>query len=363
MKRLKVCWISNIPSPYKTAVMNLVGTETDLIALYEKHGESDREDSWYDRSFHSFTGIYLTKRNAKRIIKDQAEQCDCLINSDYSNPYAMYAVECFRRQKKTVFMQADGGLAMPRGPVDFVISQVMKRCDRYISPGSETDKYYAYYHIPQDRISHYRFACMSAEEIRRAGMMREQKEQYRQKLGFSNQHVLLSVGQQIPRKGYDILVQAMNGITEDIGVYIVGGEPEEHVLQYVKDNHLDNIRFIPFLNKEQLAEYYAAADCFVLPTRYDIWGLVINEAMAYGLPVISTDRCVAAVQFNEQCGNALIVPAEDVTSLREAIKELYHDSERSEKLSAASLTGIQDWSLENMKDDLIKILYDHVRTV
>ncbi|MDO5122822.1 MAG: glycosyltransferase family 4 protein, partial [Erysipelotrichaceae bacterium] len=155
----------------------------------------------------------------------------------------------------------------------------------------------------------------------------------------------------------------MNGITEDIGVYIVGGEPEEHVLQYVKDNPLDNIRFIPFLNKEQLAEYYAAADCFVLPTRYDIWGLVINEAMAYGLPVISTDRCVAAVQFNEQCGNALIVPAEDVTSLREAIMKLYQDEALSQKLQAGSLAGIRDWSLENMKDDLISILNSHVRTV
>ena len=66
MKRLKVCWISNIPSPYKTAVMNLVGTETDLIALYEKHGfqrvglrrnyyERPREDALIMTKFFELT--------------------------------------------------------------------------------------------------------------------------------------------------------------------------------------------------------------------------------------------------------------------------------------------------------------------
>ena len=363
MSNLKVCWISNIPSPYKTAVMNLLGEKCVLTALYEKQGESDREDSWYDRSFENFTGIYLTKENYKKVIRNKAEECDCLINSDYSNPWAMYAVEQFRKNNKMVFLQADGGLAIPRGPMDFIISQVMKRCRRYISPGKETDKYFAYYKVPEEKIDHYRFSCMSEAETKKAADMILHRTEYREKNNITEPYMILSVGQQIPRKGYDILAEALNGIEEEIGVYIIGGEPEEHVLAYINEKHMDYVHFIPFLDKEHLAEYYAAADLFVLPTRYDIWGLVINEAMAYGLPIISTDKCVAAVEFQNLCENALIVPAEDPDTLRSAIQILLRNPDMAEEMGKHSLETIQEYTLENMRDDLISILEQHTDQV
>ena len=49
--------------------------------------------------------------------------------------------------------------------------------------------------------------------------------------------------------------------------------------------------------------YYQAADMLVFPTREDIWGLVINEAMANGLPTVSTDKCVAALEMIKQGEN------------------------------------------------------------
>ena len=51
-----------------------------------------------------------------------------------------------------------------------------------------------------------------------------------------------------------------------------------------------NVYFIEFKKSEELNEYYKAADIFVHPTREDIWGLVVNEAMAKGLPVVTTNN-------------------------------------------------------------------------
>ncbi len=360
MRKMKICWISNIPSPYKTALMNLIGQKADLICLFEKTGESDRDDSWYDRQFRSFSGIYLPERDALSVIRRCAGQCDCLIDSDYSNPLAMYAAEQFRKRKKPVFMHADGGLAIPRGLLDKVISAVMKRCDHYLSPGFETDRYYAYYGIPAEKISHYRFACMSEAELREAEELAGRKAQLREKLGMKEKTVMLSVGQQIPRKGYDILVPALQGI-EDCALYIIGGEPEEHVRQYAEENGMTNVHFIPFMGKDELKEYYAAADLFVLATRYDIWGLVINEAMAYGLPVVATDRCVAAAEFNGLFHNCLIVPAEDKDALHAALVKLAADGPLRDELGKRSLAGIRGYSLENMADDLTGILHDKIQ--
>ena len=356
MKKMKVCWISNTPSPYKVAFMDLLGQKTDLLCLFESRAEKDRESSWYNYETRNFKAVYLDKNNRRRVLKEAAAGYDLLINSDYSQPVCMYATYLFHKYKKKVYIHADGGLAVPRGFIDKIISFVMKRADEYLSSGKEVNKYFNYYGIKDEKIRNYRFAAMSEQEITNAAQMRAEKEKYRERCEYKEEVIFLSVGQQIPRKGYDILVQAAVGLPENIGFYIVGGKPEENVLKIVRENKLKNIHFVPFLHKEELAEYYAGADVFVLPTRYDIWGLVINEAMAFGLPVLSTDHCVAALEFDRLYKNCVNVPIEDVQKLREAILTLAEDEELRNTLGRRSLEGIRDWSLEQMCEDFAQIL-------
>lgn len=82
-----------------------------------------------------------------------------------------------------------------------------------------------------------------------------------------------------------------------------GWETHRRVFTNTKENNLTQIHFEGFKTKEELAMYFKAADIFVHPTREDIWGLVINESMAYGLPVITTNKCVAGMELitNKEC--------------------------------------------------------------
>lgn len=349
---MKVCWISNAPSPYKVDFMNLLGEKVDLICLFEVHAEKDREAAWYKDNFEHFRAVYLDTTDAKKEIRMAAEECDCLINSDYSKSICMYAVRQFHKHNKTVFLHADGGLAIPRGIMDKVISQVMKQSDYFLSSGKEVNKYFQYYGIPEDRILTYRFSPLSEKELKEHAEMHLHKDEYRQKCAFKENIMLLSVGQQIPRKGYDILVQAMKSVDRSIGLTIIGGEPEDRVKKIVEDNHFTNVHFIPFLSKEKLSEYYAASDIFVMPTRYDIWGLVINEAMSFGLPIISTDKCVAALEFNRIGHNAVIVHSEDICEMSKAIDELSKQNNQRMILGENSQSTIEDYSLENMTEDI-----------
>lgn len=108
---------------------------------------------------------------------------------------------------------------------------------------------------------------------------------------------VLYVGQLIPRKGIDVLLKAASGFPRDYHLYLVGGEPSNDYVDLVKALGLSNITFCSFKGKDELRVYYQAADVFTLPTREDIWGLVINEALNYGLPVVSTEKCLAAVEM------------------------------------------------------------------
>ena len=158
--------------------------------------------------------------------------------------------------------------------------------------------------------------------------------------------MILAIGQFIHRKGFDILMQAASSVRPDAGIYIVGGEPTEEYKHLRQELGLTNVHFLGFQKKEQLAKIYKASDLFVLPTREDIWGLVINEAMAYGLPVVTTDRCVAGLDLVKNGVNGYIVPIEDAETLAEKLNQVLDGD--MEKMGAASLEAIRPYTLENM---------------
>lgn len=356
--KVKVCWISNAPAPYKVEFMNVLATKVELTCLFEMKSESNREKDWYNYNFQGYEVIYLNEVNAKQIIKEKAVECDVLINSDYAKKICMYAVRQFHKQGKLSYLQADGGLAIPRGLMDKVISFVMKQNDYFLSSGREVDKYFLYYGIDQSKIKHYHFACMSKEEIEENAKIIQNKSFYKEKCGYKEDVILLSVGQPIPRKGFDILCNAMKDISNNVGLYIIGGEPEECVKKIVDDNNLRNVHFLTFKSKEELKEYYAGADIFVFPTRYDIWGLVINEAMSFGLPIISTDKCVAAMEFNNNYKNAMIVRSNLDDELKRGIEQIINDDSLKNELAMKSLDGIKTYNFDNMANDFLHALYD-----
>ena len=353
---VKVCWISNIPSPYKVHLMNLLSKDLELYILFEKKGESDREDSWYSFDFKDYYVEFLDT-NSKEKIDKASKICDVLINGDYSSIQCIYAVNKFKKQNKPVIMLADGGLAIDRGIFNYIISYFMKKNDYFMSSGKEVNKYYKFYGVDENRIYNYKFSSLTKDDIQKNKKIKN-KSLLKQKLNLKEDIILFSVGQQIPRKGYDLLVKAMIDVNKNVGLYIAGGEPEENVKEIIKSNNLNNIHFIGFKSKEELDEYYAASDIFVLPTRYDIWGLVINEAMSFGLPIISSDKCVSAIEFNNLFNNALITKNEDVGSISEAINILINDEYLRDQLGRNSLKGIKEYTIEHTKEDFVSIIKD-----
>ena len=354
---MRICWITNIPSPYKTQLFEEIGKTEDLLCIYEKSHESNREASWYIRENHKFQVFYwpsLKPSDLERISADY----DCLINGDYTNPASRHLTRLFKKKGKAVILQADGGLPKGNALSDLVIRKLMSSFSYCLSSGAVTDEYFFHYGIPASKILHYRFTSLCEEDIRSNASMAARKAEFRQNLGIPEKaFVYLSVGQQIPRKGYDILARAAIGLDPSIRILIAGGTPESKVHSIIAENHIGSIIFVGFKDHESLRSYYAAADAFVLPTRYDIWGLVINEAMSYGLPFISTDRCVSALEFTRKGRCGIITAAENIEALHNAMEKLFLDADLRSNLSAESLRVIQDYSIENSSADIVRALH------
>ena len=220
----------------------------------------------------------------------------------------------------------------------------------YLTTCRELDKYHLHYGAEAQRIRRYRFSSLGEADILPRCPSREEKNAIRGELGIREEKVLLSIGQFIPRKGIDLLLQAANGMDKRIGIYIIGGTPTEEYLAFARENDLTSVHFVPFQEKEALKRYYIAADAFVLPTREDIWGLVVNEAMAFGLGVVTTDRCNAGLELIQNGKNGFLVPTEDVHALREAILACLVDSRA---LGQAALETIRPYTVQTMAADHI----------
>ena len=101
------------------------------------------------------------------------------------------------------------------------------------------------------------------------------------------------------------------------------------------------------------ADYYKAADLLVLPTESDVWGLVINEAMACGLPVVTTNRCVAGLELVEDGINGYLVPVNDREALAEKLRLVLSADYR--EMGERSLEKIRPYTLENMAKSHVEI--------
>ena len=111
-----------------------------------------------------------------------------------------------------------------------------------------------------------------------------------------------------------------------------------------------------FKNKEELLKYYKASDLFILPTREDIWGLVVNEAMACGLPAITTDKCVAGLELIKDYENGFIVPTERAEILADCIEKVMSDEQLTASMAMASLRKISTYTIETMASQHFNIL-------
>jgi glycosyltransferase involved in cell wall biosynthesis len=108
------------------------------------------------------------------------------------------------------------------------------------------------------------------------------------------------------------------------------------------------------VNQSEISKYYSIADIFVLPSNFDTWGLVVNEAMNFGLPVIVSDRCGCAKGLVK--GNGFIFKAGDVNDLKEKLETLINDSDLRKEMGRKSMDIIKNYSYDKTIDGILNAI-------
>jgi len=126
----------------------------------------------------------------------------------------------------------------------------------------------------------------------------------------------LFCGQMIARKGVDHLLSAFATLPENARLLLVGREAElPQLLASLAPAVRERVRYAGFQAPDALPQFFTQADVFVLPSRYDGWGVVVNQALGAGLPIIASDQVGAAHDLIRIGENGFLFPADDMHAL------------------------------------------------
>lgn len=373
---MKVLFYTNVPSPYRVDFFNELGKYCDLTVLFELDSSTERNEEWKKFKFENFKGIILKGIRLKtdmafcpNIIKYlNKRKYDRIIISVLASPTAFVAVSVMKMKKIPYIFEGDGGFPQnSKGMKAFLKRYIISNADKCFSTSKTFDEYCKQFGAKEDNIRRYIFTSLKASDILNNCLLKEEKNVLREELGIKEQTIILSVGRFTYGngygKGFDLLIKSCAGKREDAGIYIIGGTETEKYEELQEEYGVENVHYLDYMNFQMLKKYFQLADIFVLFTRGDVWGLVINEAMSQGLPVISTDRCGAALELVENGVNGYIVKSENVEEINTAFEKMLKSEDIYEAMGKASLEKIRKYTIENMAKEHLELLTEDTKNV
>ncbi len=179
--------------------------------------------------------------------------------------------------------------------------------------------------VPQDKI---KTIYPSYEDHRFVQVNEVTRKRLRDKYGFNKVTIGLITSGNFKKRGVDIFLKALEELQKNTEisyeVMIVGKDKNDELQKYINDHGIKNINFMPVISKVE--EYFQAIDIFILPARIEEFGRVLLEAMACGLPVITTSM-VGSAELIPQNQASCIIEDLNPTNLFLAMRNLIESPE------------------------------------
>jgi glycosyltransferase involved in cell wall biosynthesis len=363
MKR-RLAILTEIIAPYRIPVLNALVQDPDVdpyvIFLSETDPSLRKWKVYKDEirfnyavlpSWRRRIGKYnvLLNRGLSAVL--ERVRPDAIVCGGYSYLSSWSASAWARRARIPMLLWCESTLHDQRkgyGVIEFLKRKFVRRCDAFVVPGKSAREYLRALGVEGNIIT-----APNAVDITffsRAAQTSHSGCGPGEGLGLPERYFLY-VGRLVTEKGIFELLDAyakLNpAIQSKVGLVFAGdGAQKEELMRKIAHMSLAGVRCLGFLQREDLATVYARAEALVLPTHSDTWGLVVNEAMACGLPVLTTSAAGCAEDLVEDSVNGFLVRPGDVAALSSAMSRLACDPHRRQEMSLSSRERIAAYSPE-----------------
>jgi glycosyltransferase involved in cell wall biosynthesis len=239
-----------------------------------------------------------------------------------------------------------------------VLKPVFARTAGFLSIGRHNAEFYGSYDVPENKIHLTPYAVDNQYWLSKADALLSRKSELKQSLGFDRKNpIVLFSGKLVPVKCPMDLLRAFEAIPESLNaglVFLGDGELRADLEAYVRERSVKNVRFVGFKNQTEMAPYYSMADVFVLPSGFEPWGLVVNEALCFSLPVIASDKVGATGDLVQDGINGFVYPAGDIVALAERLRDLLANADHRSTMGIASRELISHWGYPEILVGILK---------
>jgi len=245
----------------------------------------------------------------------------------------------------------------------FILKPLFSRVYKLLYIGYENKKFYEYYGVPEEKLVFVPYAVDNKRFMAVSESLKANRKEVREKLLRINDNSpgILFVGKLIKKKRPMDLLKAFEilntkyDIHNTALVFVGDGELRPTLEKYTKEHKLNGVHFTGFKNQTELPQHYTVADLFVLPSGPgETWGLVVNEAMCFGLPVVVSDVVGCAPDLVHNGENGYIFPAGNVEKLSEVLKKILEQDK--EKLGAESFKIVGRYSFQKGAEEILDIM-------
>lgn len=344
----KVLYITNVPAPYTVDFFRELTKYVDLTVIFEMQQCKTRDNKWYNVQDQPYKQINLDAKEisegigySRKVKKYITKDYDLIVLGGYASPVDQFARRKAVRKKIKFLINSDGCFMYKEPFFKKLLKKwFIKGASGILTTCNQAVEKFKYLGVKEDNIYLYPFSSIKNENIREKTSLNVRKNSRKR---------IISVGRFIDWKGMDDILSICH-LLKECDFYFVGGKPTPEYLKIVNDNSLENVKFIDFVVKNDLITLYDESDVFVLMTRDDIWGLVINEAMARGLPIITTNKCNAGLELIKNGENGFIIDTNDREALVNKLKLLINDDSLREKMANNNIDRIHDYTIEKMAE-------------
>ena len=238
----------------------------------------------------------------------------------------------------------------------FILKFFFKKVSYFLSIGKLNKKFYLNYNVENKKI-------LSAPYFfdNKFFNFNLNKKKLKKKFYFEKKKIILFVGKLIERKNpFEFLKLAKLNLNKSNFHFIIIGDGhlKKSCKKFIKENKLQNVSLIGFVNQKQLREYYKISDLLISTSKYETWGLTINEAFASSLPVICTNNCGSSKDLIENGKTGFIYKVGDLKSLNKKTHLILNDKKISALMIRNIKKKIKKYSLTYTSDSICKILND-----
>jgi glycosyltransferase involved in cell wall biosynthesis len=364
MNRRRVAILTEIIAPYRVPIFNALEAREDVephVIFFSESDPSLREWRVHkDEIKFSYEVLPSWRRRVGKfnllLNRGVAEALgranpDVVLCGGYSYLASWQAAAWASRQAKPLLLWSESTSRDFRhkyGPVEYMKKRFIWRCQASLAAGKSSRDYLQALGACGDSVFNAPDAVDVELYSRLAESARGQALEVRARYGLPSRYFLCA-GRLVREKGVFDLLSAYakldDSIRAGIGLVFAGAGTERTELERRATRiSPGTIKFTGFLQREPLAELYALAETFVFPTHSDPWGLVVNEAMACGLPIIASDAAGCVSDLVENGWNGFVVGPGNVDELAKSMRALASQHEQRSRMGLHSMQRIQAYT-------------------